>query len=61
MADEDELRKQEKNFIDDMTGLEITVVAGKIFGDYTVLPVAPKGAQQILDHIRGRGWKVTRV
>jgi len=58
---EDEIKKRDEAFVKDFTGLELTVVAGKIFGDYTVLPVAPKGAQQILDHARGRGWVISRA
>ena len=58
---EDEVRKMERNFIEDFTGFNVTVKAGKLFSDERVMELVPKGAREILDHIRGRGWKITRV
>ena len=58
---EDEARKTDKSIRVDLTGAQVTVIAGAMFGDTTVKEVAPQGAQDILDRLRGRGWKVVRA
>jgi len=60
MNGEDETQKLARAVVNDLTGLNVTFT-GKILGDHRVMKITPEGAQEILDHLRGRGYKVTRV
>jgi hypothetical protein len=51
----------DKDILEALLGTEVSVVAGSILGDSMVKPLDSKGAQQVLDRLRGRGYKVTKV
>jgi len=57
----DRVRTTEQEYVEEMTGTQVTVVAGSIFGDFTIKPLTAKGAQEMWDKAHGRGFKIVRA
>jgi len=58
---ENEAKQLETAILDALDGAQVTVVAGPIFKDTAVHPLSRLGAQDVLDRLRGRGFKVERL
>jgi hypothetical protein len=60
MNGENEAQTLERAIIDALTGAQVSVTMGPIFGDMSIKPLSKEGAQSVLDRLRGRGFKVVR-
>lgn len=58
---EDDAQQLEAAILTALTGLQVEVVAGPILRDATIKPLTHEGAISILDRLRARGFRVTRV
>ena len=58
-----ELDKQllDEAVIEGLTGASVHVTAGTILHDEIVKPLTRTGAEDVLDRLRARGFKVTRT
>jgi hypothetical protein len=61
MSTESEIKQRDEAILDALTGLDVRVTMGQIFGDSAAKPLTREGAQLILDRLRSRGFKIERV
>lgn len=51
---------KDADVIADLVGLSIHVEAGQILHDTTVKPLVHEGAQDVIDRLRARGYRIEK-